>query len=192
MEKLVSKFRNYHYRSIATVHNDAKLMPAINIVNLLNSPESISIGKSSVVAGELLVFAHSGKIEIGECSYIGDGSKIWSAENIKIGDRVLISYNVNIHDSDSHPIDSQERHIHFLQITGSGHPKQDINIKASSIIIEDDVWIGFNATILKGVTIGKGAIIGACSVVTKDVPSATIVAGNPANFIRKIDYNENI
>jgi maltose O-acetyltransferase len=50
-------------------------------------------------------------------------------------------------------------------------------------VIEDDVWIGFNSTILKGVTIGKGAVVGAGSVVTKDVAAYTIVAGNPAKAI---------
>lgn len=52
------------------------------------------------------------------------------------------------------------------------------------IVVEDDVWIGINSTILSGVTIGKGAIIGACSVVTKDVPPYSIVAGNPAKVIK--------
>jgi acetyltransferase-like isoleucine patch superfamily enzyme len=53
----------------------------------------------------------------------------------------------------------------------------------SPIVIEDDVWIGFNATVLKGVTIGRGAIIGASTVVTKDVPPYAIVVGNPQRQI---------
>lgn len=53
------------------------------------------------------------------------------------------------------------------------------------IIIEDDVWIGLNATIMGGVKIGKGAIVGACSVVTKDVPPYSIVVGNPAKIVKK-------
>jgi len=53
-------------------------------------------------------------------------------------------------------------------------------------VIEDDVWIGFKATILKGVTIGRGSVIAAGSVVTKDVPPYTLVAGNPAQIIRSL------
>lgn len=56
--------------------------------------------------------------------------------------------------------------------------------------ISDKVWIGFNSIILKGVTIGEGAVVGAGSVVTKDVPAWTVVAGNPARIIREIPENE--
>ena len=57
--------------------------------------------------------------------------------------------------------------------------------ESGTVVIEDDVWIGARVTILKDVTIGKGSIIGAASVVTKDVPPYSVVAGNPARLIRK-------
>jgi acetyltransferase-like isoleucine patch superfamily enzyme len=56
-----------------------------------------------------------------------------------------------------------------------------------TIVIEDDVWIGMNSVILKGVTIGKGSVVAACSVVTKDVPPMTLVGGNPAKIVKKIE-----
>jgi maltose O-acetyltransferase len=65
----------------------------------------------------------------------------------------------------------------------AGPPAELNDVPSCSILIEDDVWIAFNATILKGVTIGKGAIVGAGSVVTRDVASYAIVAGNPARVI---------
>ena len=63
-------------------------------------------------------------------------------------------------------------------------------VKISPVRINDRAWLGFNSIILKGVTIGEGAIIGAGSVVTKDVPAYTIVAGNPARIIQEIPLNE--
>ena len=98
-------------------------------------------------------------------------------------------HNVNIFDNLTHPINSKERHEQFKAIITSGHPKK-INLSESPIVISDDVWIGCLSIVLPGITIGEGAIIGAGSVVTKDVPSWTIVAGNPAKVIREIPLHE--
>jgi acetyltransferase-like isoleucine patch superfamily enzyme len=134
--------------------------------------------------GQLLVFAHGGEIQIGESCFIGEYSRIWSATAIRIGNRVLISHGVNIHDTVSHSSSAASRHQHFNQIFCTGHPLTFDNPPAQApIVIEDDAWLGFNSTILKGVTIGRGAIIGAASVVTKDVAPFCIVAGNPAKLI---------
>jgi acetyltransferase-like isoleucine patch superfamily enzyme len=150
-------------------------------------PQRISIDANSVLRGQLLVYPHGGKISIGKDGYLGEGSRIWSAESIDIGDRVLISHNVNIHDNNAHSLDPQIRSKHFLEIITTGHPRENtMDIISQAITIADDVWIGFNATILKGVKIGKGAIIAAGSVVTKDVPEFSIVAGNPAKIIKSI------
>jgi maltose O-acetyltransferase len=74
----------------------------------------------------------------------------------------------------------------------TGHPKtNDFDIQSKPILIEDDVWIGFNSAVLKGVTIGKGSIVAACSVVTKDVPEFVIVAGNPAKVVKEIKITGN-
>ena len=62
--------------------------------------------------------------------------------------------------------------------------------ESAPVVIEDNVWIGQYSTILKGVTIGKGAIVATRAVVTKDVPPYTIVAGNPAKVVKKIQYEE--
>ena len=64
------------------------------------------------------------------------------------------------------------------------------NVKMAPVIIENKVWIGFNAAILKGVTIGEGSVIGAMSIVTKNIPPYSIVAGNPARILRDIPENE--
>ena len=96
-------------------------------------------------------------------------------ERVILGNNIRVGNNVVIYDSDFHSLWPEER----LSIPDPG-------IKASPVIIEDNVFIGAHSTILKGVTIGANAVIGACSVVSKDIPPDEIWAGNPAKFIRKL------
>ncbi len=153
------------------------------VINLLRDKSKIVLGKNSHIRGELLLFAHGGMISIGDYCYVGENTKIWSAESISIGNFVLIAHGVNIHDNISHPIEANERREHAHQIIHYGHPTTGIDLKECPIVIKDDAWIGFNASILKGVIIGRGAVIGACAVVTKNVPDYAIVVGNPAKII---------
>ncbi|HYY55970.1 MAG TPA: acyltransferase, partial [Pyrinomonadaceae bacterium] len=135
-------------------------------------------------------FWDHGQIQIGEWCYIGEGTRIWSQASISIGNHVLIAHGVDVHDTDSHPIDWQERRLDgqgILSAKGYRTPTQTIS---SPVSIEDDVWIGFKATVLKGVRLGRGAIIAACAVVTKDVAPWTIVAGNPARVVRELTPEE--
>lgn len=160
------------------------------IVDTLRSSQTrIYIGNNCYVEGELLVFSHGGKIVIGDWCFIGRGTRIWSGASIVIGSRVLISHNVNIFDNLTHPLDPRERHAHFRQIFLEGHPR-DIHLSDMPIVIEDDAWIGAGATILRGVHVGKGAIIGAGAVVTKDVPSMHVVAGNPARIMGSLNAQQ--
>jgi acetyltransferase-like isoleucine patch superfamily enzyme len=99
--------------------------------------------------------------------YINNGVRIVAFERVSIGDDVAISENVTFRDSDNHVIE------------GSPSPV------TAPITIGNHVWIGVNATILKGVTVGDGAIIAANSLVNRDVPPATLVAGVPARVVRE-------
>lgn len=173
-------------KKMTTCHKTTRFFPSVSIINARKNSLKILIKNNTWIKGQLVVF-HNGKIEIGEYCIVGENSKIWAASEIKIGNRVLISHNVNIHDNNSHPIDALSRHEDFKKIITTGF--QDIDLNAKPIIIGDDVWIGFNATILKGVTIGEGAIIGACAVITKDVPPFTIVTTKFENNYRKIYEN---
>ena len=112
---------------------------------------------------KLCVFANSNLI-IGSNLFVNSNASIYVRDCIKIGDEVVISQNVIIRDSDVHHVSGKENH--------------------GPIVIGNHVWIGTNAIILKNVTIGDGAIVAAGSVVTKDVPPRTIVAGNPARVIK--------
>lgn len=116
------------------------------------------------------------KIVIGDDVGIS-GGQICADVSIKIGDRVLIGANCIIVDTDFHPTHPQMR---------IDDPKAG---SALAVVIEEDVFIGMNSIILKGVRIGRGSCIGAGSVVTKDVPPNVIFAGNPAKFIREIESN---
>ena len=165
---------------------NVKFLSSASLNNILGNIDKIKIGSHSILAGELTLFGHGGSINIGEWCYVGGGTRIWSASSISIGDRVLIAHNVNIFDSLTHPINSEDRHKHFMAIATSGHPKI-LDLDEDPVILEDDVWVGANSIILKGVRIGAGSIIGAGAVVTKDVPSNVIAVGNPARVVREIN-----
>jgi acetyltransferase-like isoleucine patch superfamily enzyme len=163
--------------------------PEASVENLQGNSGSIVIGLNTHIRGELLVWRHGGKIAIGSNCFIGPGTRIWSGSNegIRIGNDVLISHGVTIIDSDSHEIDYLKRSNSFCLLTKSGHPLVNEAVITETIIIDDYAWISYNVCILKGVKIGKGSIIGAGSVVTKDIPAFVLAAGNPAKVIKKLN-----
>lgn len=187
---------NFHYwvrrlagRATCVLAQNAILLPTARVLNASRSSDRIRIGRHSLIGGELFVSAHGGQISVGESCFIGPGTRIWSAGRIRIGDRVLISHNVNVFDSLTHSLSPRERHAHFQAIATTGHPRS-IDLAEEPVTIGDDAWVGAGATVLKGVSIGSCAIVGAGSVVTHDVPAATIVAGNPARTIRTLTAEE--
>jgi maltose O-acetyltransferase len=157
----------------ATIDSTAVLGPEGTVENLAGGKDRIVISGHSYVRGRLLTYGHGGRISIGEWSYVGVRSEIWSMDSITIGNRVLIAHDVNIHDGTAHSMNPQERHEHFRHIVEKGHPRSSRElpgIQSAPIVIEDDVWISFGVTILRGVHIGAGSIIAAGSMVTSDVP----------------------
>lgn len=173
--------------TLCSFKRTTRILPSAVISNNAGTVQAITLGEHTHVRGELLTFGHGGEIRIGDYCYIGEGTRIWSAVSIRIGDRVLISHNVNIFDNDTHPIeDAAARHRQFVEIITAGHPRR-INLNEAPVIIEDDVLIACQSIILSGVRIGRGAVVAAGSVVTRDVPPFTIVAGNPAQVIRTIE-----
>ena len=103
------------------------------------------------------MFAHGGYIDLGDWCYVGEQARIWSAGSITIGDRVLIAHAVNIFDNLTHPIRAADRHAQFTKIANEGHPR-DISLGERPVKIGDDAWIGAGAFVLRGVTVGTGAM----------------------------------
>ncbi|MDX2252313.1 MAG: acyltransferase [Nitrospira sp.] len=182
---LAARNRQSTARRSCRIGVEAKVLPGGMIANLQKVQAAITIGNYTWIAGQLLVFAHAGRITVGEYCYIGESSRVWSAAEVMIGNRVFLAHGVNIHDNDAHSVSAMQRHKHFRELVTTGVPSFAEEMSASPVHVEDDVWIGFNSSILKGTRIGKGAIIGACTVVTRDVPAYAIVAGNPAVVIGK-------
>jgi acetyltransferase-like isoleucine patch superfamily enzyme len=123
-----------------------------------------------------------GYLQIGDYCYITNASLVCSRQII-IGNRVFIAGGVTIADSDFHPLAPAARLADTIALSPVGNRKSRPPIKALPVIIEDDVWIGYNASILKGVHIGAGAIISPGALVISNVAAGSTVAGNPAKPI---------
>lgn len=138
-----------------------------------------------------------GFIRIGRRSSIGGNTTIicTQPEGISIGAQVMISWGCTLMDSNAHSLVLEERindawYFEMSRKAGKiGLFKDWINVKSKPIRIDDGVWIGFNVIILGGVHIGRGAVIGAGSVVAKNIPPFTVFAGNPARFIKLAPKN---
>lgn len=150
------------------------------------------IGKNSVVSGNYVFETEKGKITIGDNTFIGGGLFV-CVDSISIGNNVMFSWGCTVIDTNAHSIDSEKRRNDVkdwykgLKENNIGAYKDWSNVISKPIVVMDDAWIGFNVIILKGVTIGKGAIVGAGSVVTNDVPDYAVVAGNPAVLLKKTE-----
>jgi acetyltransferase-like isoleucine patch superfamily enzyme len=126
----------------------------------------------------------AGVLEVGDGSTLV-GAVFMCAESIRLGRRVIVSYNVTIADSDFHPRTPAARKQDAIANAPQGDRSQRPAVLTQPVVIEDDVWVGIGAIILKGVRVGRGARIGAGAVVTSDVPAGASVAGNPARVVQE-------
>lgn len=183
----LADYREVECRRQVTAAEGARFGASATVHGTRGARNRIHLGENTLVDGELLVHDYGGKIEIGESTYIGLGTRVWSGESVKIGNHVFLAHNVNVTDTNSHQFSARERAEHYERTNVNGQPFEKGSIKTAPIVIEDHAWINFGVGILKGVRIGEGAIVGAMSLVTKDVPPYTLVAGNPARVIRSIE-----
>ncbi len=152
----------------------------------------VKIGNNNVLNTKFVLETKTSKITVGNNSFVGGGVFI-CANEITIGSDVMFSWGCTIIDTDAHSLNWEYRKDDVknwkrgLDENAIGKYKDWTNVVNKKIEIQDKAWIGFNVIILKGVTIGEGAIVAAGSVVTKNVDPFTLVAGNPAVFIKKLN-----
>jgi acetyltransferase-like isoleucine patch superfamily enzyme len=160
---------------IATIYNRGKIQ--------IGSGARINSGKfKNMIGGDTrtsIVVTPNGTLTIGDNLSMSN-SAIVCANGITIGDNVMIGGSCKIWDTDFHPIDPVMR---------KADPNK--NYKTRPIVIKNNAFIGGCSIILKGVTIGENAIVGAGSVVRSDIPANEIWAGNPAQFIKRIEGLDN-
>nr|WP_317043871.1 acyltransferase [Mucilaginibacter xinganensis] len=152
----------------------------------------LTVGNDTVLDCKVLFESGNGEVVIGNRVHIGS-STIICRTKIEFEDNIFVAWGTCFYDHNSHSIDYRQRENDItqqLQDYRAGkifieNKNWDV-VESKPITIKSYAWIGMNCIILKGVTIGEGAIVGAGSVVTKDVPAWTIVGGNPAKVIKDI------
>lgn len=171
------KFKRVSFVGMPTIHgrlvlfNDGTFELGENCVfNCSLTSNMVGLFKGCTIA-----VIKGGKLSIGKGSGFS-GVSIYCSKSIRIGRFVNFGGNVSIWDTDFHPLDYLAR-----------RKSENQYVTSLPIEIGDDVFVGANSIILKGVSIGARSIIGAGSVVTKDVPKDEVWAGNPAKFIRRIN-----
>ena len=142
----------------------------------------LRVGANCTMEGVQFAVGEEGLLEIGDYCYFTNAVLLCEL-SVRIGNYVVIGWNTTLTDSDFHPLAPALRIADAIACSplGAGRPRPAIACHA--IVIEDDVWIGPNATILKGVRIGSGSFIEPGSLITKSVPPRSRVAGNPAEVI---------
>lgn len=147
----------------------------------------IVVGDNSIIRCRIDFDNAAGAVAIGSRTYIG-ASHFVCHSRIDIGDDVIVSWGVTIVDHNSHSLLWRHRKDDVLR-WAKGEKVWD-GVTISPVTIGSRVWVGFGATILKGVNVGEGAIVGAGAVVTRDIPPYCVAGGNPARVIRELSDDE--
>ena len=147
---------------------------------------AVTIGRGSTLHVPVLAVGEAGLVTVGSHCFL-DNTIFLCEQEVRIGDYVVAGWNVTIADTDFHPTAPAERLKDAIACSPSGNKANRPKAGRAQVVIEDDVYIGPNATILKGVTIGAGAWIEAGAVVVADVPAGAQVIGNPARRVGSIE-----
>jgi len=143
---------------------------------------AIVIGAGCTLNGVYFNMGEEARIEIGNYCHFTEAFLLSELE-LHIGNYVVIGWHTTVTDADFHPRSPDDRRIDAIACSPLANGQARRPFARKSVIIEDNAWIGPNATILKGVRIGEGAFIEPGSVVVRDVPPRTRVLGNPAQVV---------
>lgn len=181
------------YRDYVRIHPTAIIAPGASI-HIFNPPSPpricLEIGAGSHIFGSFDLLRPESTIRIGERCQIG-ASHFICADSIEVGDDALMAWGITLMDNDAHSRHWEERrydvkqcYADYVEDSSNFIRNKDWSVvPMAPITIGSRCWIGFNASVLKGVRIGDEAVIGACSVVTHAVPAGAVVAGNPARIV---------
>jgi len=149
--------------------------------------EAVRYGRgASTYLGTMFDVGPTGRVVLGNYTLV-HGARIICDSEITIGDYTLISWNVVLMDTYRVPFEAVARRS-VLQAAATRSPRTvSAEVPARPVRVGSNVWIGFEACVLPGVTIGEGSVVGARSVVTQDVAPFTVVAGNPAKPVRQME-----
>jgi galactoside O-acetyltransferase len=183
--------------SIYIKSGNSHLFPAF-VINL-NDPQAdkiyVEVGNDTILDCQITFESQEGKVVVGDNSFIG-GSHLICRNKIVIENNVFMAWGSCVYDHNSHSLDYRDREEDIVQQLRDYRLGQNFIanknwnvVDSKPILIKSNAWIGMNCIILRGVTIGEGAIVGAGSVVTKDVPDWTVVGGNPAKVIKVLPEN---
>lgn len=146
---------------------------------------ALEIGAHCTMDGVHFALGEAARVTVGDYCYFTN-AVLLCEEELRFGSYVVIGWNATIADTDFHPLAPAERIADAIACSPLANGRPRPTIPREPVVIEDDVWIGPNATILKGVRIGAGAFIEPGSLVTRDVPPGARVLGNPAQIIGKV------
>lgn len=172
---------------IGVVGKGVKAGKNTSVKNKSNQKSNLQIGDHCFIDGVISI-GEKGSLVIGHHCSFKPSDWISVKEKVVIGSHVFASELVFISDNDNHPVSPRERKDMTESPNNTAKWKIDReDVKSAPVIIEDCVWLGRGCMILKGVTIGRGSIVGAGAIVTKSVPPFSIVAGNPARVVKTIE-----
>lgn len=177
------------FKKSACVEKDIKLLSGARCINT-GKPSNVRIANHCFI-GCIIIAKFGGKVSIGENTYIGGSTSIYCKDRVQIGKNVIIANNSMIMDNNNHPVSPEMR----LKMSACDNYITDKlwsweYATSAPVIIEDNVWIGRDVRIMKGVTVGRGSIVALGSIVTKDVPPYSVVAGNPAVVVKTLPEPE--
>jgi acetyltransferase-like isoleucine patch superfamily enzyme len=145
-------------------------------------PDALVVGADCVIDGVVFALGRAARMTIGEHCHLTASILLCEAE-VRIGSFVVMGWNTTIADSDFHPLSPARRIADAIACSPRAAGRARPPCATAPVVIEDDVWIGPAAAILKGVRIGAGAFIEPGAVVTREVPPRTRVRGNPARIV---------